>query len=364
MSANKSISDEHILSKVIDYLRFPLIIGVVFIHTSPHLFSNHEIINQDNYPLAFYIDNLFTGVLAQVSVPMFFFISGFLFFYKVENFSHSLYLTKLKKRFKSLLIPYLFWNLLTLLVFYYLIPSISSSSNIEQHPNIIQSLIGVYTEGNNTAYPLVIPFWFIRDLIVCIILSPILFLIVAKTHHLGIILLGIGWFLGFSIPYVGFYGFSMAALFFFGLGAWFSCNKINFITVSKDLKWLAFLYPVIVIADILTIGQPYNIFIHKIGRLIGIAFWFVVIAYLIEKRNLKPIPLLSSASFFVFAIHEPWILYPISKLALSVIKPESQISYVILYFMITLSTVIIAVLIYQILKRLIPSFTALITGGR
>ncbi|MDE6697091.1 MAG: acyltransferase family protein, partial [Muribaculaceae bacterium] len=100
-------------SKVIDFLRFPLIVGVLFIHNS----GVKEIVQQNrNLSTATNVVNLivdlFSNTLAAVAVPIFFFISGFLFFYKSENFTFEIYKTKLVKRVKTLLIPYLFWNLL------------------------------------------------------------------------------------------------------------------------------------------------------------------------------------------------------------------------------------------------------------
>ena len=82
-------SDGQLLSKTIDFLRFPLIVGVVFIHTD---FSNIVIggvkqISFVNFPVFARIFFLFSKVIFEVCVPLFFFISGFLFFYRTEGFS-------------------------------------------------------------------------------------------------------------------------------------------------------------------------------------------------------------------------------------------------------------------------------------
>lgn len=52
-------------------------------------------------------------ILASVAVPLFFFISGYLFFFRT-TFSVDVYKKKLKSRIKTLLIPYLFWNFVVL----------------------------------------------------------------------------------------------------------------------------------------------------------------------------------------------------------------------------------------------------------
>ena len=68
---------EKLQSDTITWLRFPLIVGVVFIHDNITLGQNSEIINP------FWFDcviRLFSDVFPRVCVPLFFIISGFLFF--------------------------------------------------------------------------------------------------------------------------------------------------------------------------------------------------------------------------------------------------------------------------------------------
>ena len=102
--------NDSLLSKTISYLRFPLIVGVVFIHSNILVVKiQGEMIRFDNWPFVTFIMNLFSTVFADVCVPLFFFISGFLFFYN-SDFTKETYLAKLKKRIKTLLVPYLIWN--------------------------------------------------------------------------------------------------------------------------------------------------------------------------------------------------------------------------------------------------------------
>lgn len=366
-SFKSSGGNDALLSKVIEYLRFPLIVGVVFIHnfSSAITVGGVEIGATGDLPMFYYVSNLFSQVLARVAVPLFFFISGFLFFYKVENFNTPVYLSKLRKRFKTLLIPYLFWNLLFVGLYILVnhLPYVNQFFAGKEH-NMVDVLIGAVDEKGTMTYPLAYQFWFIRDLIVCVVLSPLLYWIVTKTHHLGIILLGIGWFVGYQIPYIGIRGFSTTALFFFSLGAWFSCHRKDLIATVRDLKWIAFIYPVLVIADLLTKEQQYNDYIHNAGILAGIVFCFLLVASLIENNRIRTVPLLSSASFFIFAVHDPWLLSQLRKLIFMAVHPESDIAVTLLYFAVVIIVVAIAVGLYYIIKRLMPSFTALITGGR
>jgi peptidoglycan/LPS O-acetylase OafA/YrhL len=93
------------LSKKIKFLRLPLIIGIVAYH-SPTM--------SVGYADAFF-QNFMANAWGGSCVHFFFILSGFLFF---QNFNLSLnsYLEKLKSRFRTLLVPYLFWNLVVLAI--------------------------------------------------------------------------------------------------------------------------------------------------------------------------------------------------------------------------------------------------------
>lgn len=57
------------------------------------------------------MSTMISGVIPSVAVPLFFIISGALFY---RNYDNSKYLSKVKRRATSLIIPYLIWNTLSL----------------------------------------------------------------------------------------------------------------------------------------------------------------------------------------------------------------------------------------------------------
>ena len=99
-----------ILSKTMTYLRFPLIIAVVFIHTQlgETIINGESVAEESKFIIHDILFHIITNELARIAVPLFFFISGFLFFYKTDSFTLEKYKNKLKKRFRTLLIPYFF----------------------------------------------------------------------------------------------------------------------------------------------------------------------------------------------------------------------------------------------------------------
>ena len=110
------MTNDELLSKTISYLRFPLIVGVVFIHNKmAEINVQGDIVSYDDWPWLTYTMDFFSSVLPTIAVPLFFFISGFLFFYKVD-FDKNVYIKKLKSRYHTLVIPYLIWNFVGFLI--------------------------------------------------------------------------------------------------------------------------------------------------------------------------------------------------------------------------------------------------------
>lgn len=79
------------ISKAITLSRFPLIFLVIVLH------SYFAEIDYSHYPVFSNITCLLSFVITRVAVPLFFAISGYLFFNKVEIMNLKLYQFKLKK---------------------------------------------------------------------------------------------------------------------------------------------------------------------------------------------------------------------------------------------------------------------------
>ena len=115
------MDSQKLLSKTIDWLRFPLIVMVVFIHNpgigdipkSISLITDEGLSTSDFLNLT---RMAFTKVIPTIAVPSFFLISGYLFFKQKEILNMHAYKEKITKRFHTLLIPYILWNIIYLLM--------------------------------------------------------------------------------------------------------------------------------------------------------------------------------------------------------------------------------------------------------
>lgn len=234
------------LVKSFESLRFYLIIGVVFIHnyaTTAMLNGENVNVSRSVTPMLAYSSDLFSQVLGRLSVPLFFLISGYLFFYNVEQFDKQIYYNKLKKRMRSLLIPYLIWNII------YLLFGIIRSSVSVSDLNIgtfIEYLWGNFDSDCLDAFPIAYPFWYIRDLMVVVLFTPLIY-----HFKFSIVLLisGITFFLlNVNIPYLGMRGFSTEAFCFFFCGSYLVLNRNAIWQDSKVERWcLSCLYLLFVI---------------------------------------------------------------------------------------------------------------------
>lgn len=154
-------------------LSFFAIFFIIIIHNSAtHQYTD---LPSDNFTyLASFIHDFLAYNLGAVAVPLFFFISGLTFF---RNYSPAKYPSKLRSRLKTLLIPYLIWNTFGLLfaILYTYTPLANIISGREAFiPTIGNILSGIFLYKYN------FHFWFLFELIVFIILTPIFDLLTSR----------------------------------------------------------------------------------------------------------------------------------------------------------------------------------------
>ena len=136
-------------------------------------------------------------------------------------------------------------------------------------------------------------------------------------------------------------------------------------------KWVFILYPLIAAADVFSKlhihGQThvYLPFVHNSGILLGMVACFALTAHILKTGKVKVNTFLASASFFVFAVHEPLFLSKLCKVVFVIFQPQSDATFTILYFLLVLVVAVVSPLgVYWLLRRVLPGFTRLITGGR
>lgn len=153
-------------------IKFPLMLAIVCIHVQ----TNPPQMTFDYFYVRFWGE-----AVGRIGVPLFFFISGLMFFGNVDNdksvsyFIRNSWKAKMKRRLRSLLVPYVIWNL-TAFLFFYIKKDVDLTLG-----NLLRALWNCKTDGY-WFFPINGVFWFIRDLFIVSFLSPVVYLFLS---HVG-----------------------------------------------------------------------------------------------------------------------------------------------------------------------------------
>lgn len=229
-------SSEKLLSDTISWLRFPLMVGIVYLHHNvTEGVQKHGMVLVDAAPswLAAFIA-FFSDALARVAIPLFFIISGFLFFYYCD-FNKSTYIDKLKRRTSSLLLPYITWNVIaTILALVALLPfgtkqvlsdqsigisdlNYTISGFFYQFWDVTKGLFLSPYSGIDGIFPANGVLWYVRDLLILIVFSPVIYWLLKRAGHFFVYALGLTWVILEPVN-LGHTSQLLSGLFFFSWG--------------------------------------------------------------------------------------------------------------------------------------------------
>lgn len=342
------------LSAAITWLRFPLIFFIILLHcySVVRLEGNHSIYFRTVYPFALWI--------GETGVPGFFFISGYLFFLSKKSYKQ-----KLETRFHTLFIPYLLWNglLLALYIISYIVghPQDINHRNIADF-GIIDYLRLFWDRGsfdNGNFVPLLCPLWYIRNLLIMSILSPLLYYIIRYARELFLFVITIWWMLTYHNAFIP------QTILFFSLGAYFSILQVTPLEVFyKRRAIFLLLFVIFGICDIVTHtlwSTPINLQLHRLALIFNIPA-FILLADYCSRRGLSN-KLLPNAAFIVFCVHYP-IIVVLRKTCISLFANASDFTHVLLYWVCVIVTTIISILIYKVLSKYSPKVKNVLSGNR
>lgn len=310
------------------------------------------------------MSNFFSGFIFSACVPTFFFISGFLFFYKVKNFDRNVYLQKLKSRFRTLFIPFVFWNMLSCALIYLSmrVPAVERLLHISNSvfPTSLYDFFMYPVEGQ---------FWFIRDLLVLVVLSPIINWVIFHYKYAGISIIFLLWLFFYSWHNGEYYYISIInPLMFFSAGAWCAYYKGNLEWLATGLKiflpiWIAGSLILLWLPDGIIQQWLWNLIV-QINFLIGTAAILASAVYACRRWKLNGAGLLASSSFFVFAVHTHYVQKPIRIILCKIFQPDSDFDFCVVYILLIVLTLVISVMIYKVLSVVSPKILGIVTGGR
>lgn len=290
--ARKDITKQ--FSNKVTVVSFAMAILVVFIHANNLAYYNF---NGNNNSVAHILVKVFADVFGGLAVPFFFMMSAYWLFRmeKGDKENFVILMSRLKKKGKTVVVPYICWNTLGML-FYMIVTRIPFISNLMNNGNVVEINMENILKGI-FLYNYYFPFWYLKDLIVLFLFSPII-LFVVKKKTIAIISVCITAVL--SLLEVSCPIFQVNAFLFFLIGGLLSFHYREWFERINERAEVYALF--LIICSI--IRYFYDNSLAEILFIISpVLMWKTADILLFKIINRNRLPWFLTQSFFVYAMH-------------------------------------------------------------
>ena len=350
-------------SKSIAWLRFPLAAIVIYLHSMNVEFTPIDIIkdwNTVSYDLCVYntIRILISRVLGHLAVPTFMFISGYLFFIQMDNWSWNIFLKKIKSRIYTLIIPYFLWLIIPVFIN---IIWLHKPSLIHEYVSNIwdKGLWDIFTAPLNSVL------WFLRDLIVLVFISPVIFFILNRTRWVVFIVLYV---LGLIVENT-----LINSAFWFSLGGMFCLSNFSITQFAKNVGQIALwgfvilgVFKLVLYNDYMNdsvMEFSYN-FISNSSIILGVFLIFFITTTEVCQKVKFPI-WITSASFLIYVLHMEvlWRIRWMMKMFAGDLSNNNTYQFFV-YLIAPLFSLVILIFLNFILRKFTPRINYILTASR
>jgi hypothetical protein len=223
-------------------------------------------------------------------------MSGYLFFANIKEWNYQVYKEKLLRRAKHLLIPYLIWNLLMAVK----LKSFSWSMFWAYWKPAGLQLDWFGREQLMTA-PANMPLWFLRDLMVVSLLTPIIYILIRK---MGLWLMAVLTVLYLSGVCAFIPGLSAYAVYFFTFGAFLSIRKMDLIASLKRVELSSYMLSILLaISMLLTFHTFAFSSLMLCFRLTGAIAVFCLASKILTSSSRRLPSVICDSSYFIYLAH-------------------------------------------------------------
>ena len=336
-------------------MRIVLISGIVFVHIP---FDTDSSPFNGAYGFFDWFRVFLRDSLFRVGVPCLSAISGYLLFR--HGTTKLDYGKTIRRKAKTVLLPFLLWNsaffVFVLLLQYFgigdgFLPDLSNAS-----PRTLSTLLFAI-EGT----PINLPLYFLRDLFVCILLSPVLAMLISRfplPTLVGLLLLA-------ALPIPLGIVLRNSILFSFGFGIYLSLYRVDLTIIDRYAAVIgpAFVALAAMLATAAYITGPKLPLWLEISRnlmvIVGIPGFWALSAIFIRSRIGRSLAGTGGLSFWVFCAHYPllfclWVLWN---------RGGSEI-YPIFYLLASAITLMALPLTNGVARSALPTIYNLLTGSR
>ena len=369
-------------SRRITSLRFLLAVFVVFIHNNFTAKSVAEIFQDTGVQTTFcqnalgkWMQLFISGGIARCAVPLFFLFAAYLAARKDDP-----YPVLLRKKAKSLLLPFVLWT--GLYVFFYggiklIVLRIAPQFILNPNATVLSwtasdwlhKVLGYNVEKIDpglqnipSSLPeLAVQFWFVRDLLILFALSPILRRLIRKFPAGFLALICMPFFA--DVPGVLFV--RTDALLFICLGTYWGIYDIPLFEQIDRISW----------AEVAVLFALTFLFGNMFDGDKNVMWQFMVIfscvfmlkcSALIERneRTFAAAEYLAPVLFWLFAVHNPLLNGFLVKLWLHFFPMTTPARCLAEYFGVNILTVVLGTASGLLLRKICPPLFSVLNGGR
>ena len=285
-------------------------------------------------------------VFGHCAVPMFYAISGYLFFRGIGQLRQVF--DKMKKRVFTLLVPFVIAALLFTLLYMVIEPTRFAGKSIW---TILYAIF--YDAG--TRMPLAYHLWFLRDLIIVVALSPALYYL---RKYLGL------WSVVIIVPLYWLFPYTL----FLYATIWFMAGSLLLDKLERLPHWAVYsLMGVFILLVLfrLNFGYAWK-YLNILEIAAGITSLWCLYDILVPKSfRLSSKPSLNLAcqfTFFLYLYHEP-IFHGILKV-IPMVLGHNWLGYTLSFLLSPLLFLPIGIGIGYVLRKYLPALYRILTGGR
>lgn len=335
-------------------LKFVGIVLIVLIHMSSDAGMESA---------ADFIIYIFSQIIARSAVPMFFVLSAILLYRKPFKWEENI-----KKKIKTLVIPFIFWNTLWLVIFLEAqkIPSLDFlfKNPMNQVGDFsISDWVDAYLALFKRTKPFVYPLWFIKDLFILNCCSLLIKYAVDKMPKATLIMLFALYLSRINLRFI-----EAQSILFFAIGYYIVKYNVRIETIQSKVKKSAIAGYIIVALGLAFAEFKYQRSIYIVHELVVVYGVVIMISkidiagLLHNEKALQIRKQCMSDTFFVFCAHE-WTLLFVRKIIERVL-PDNQILDVLCFFMVPVFVIVVLLFIAGIMKSRMPRLYKIITGSR